>query len=465
MGAETDSPLWQLPATTLARRFADGSLQPSMVLEAILARTDTIDAALNVMALRDDEGARAMAGASDRRWAEGRPLSELDGVPIAIKDNIPVAGLPCAWGSKLFLDFVPERDELAVDRLRRQGLVLLGKTTVSEFTLGRGNVDTPAFGTTRNPWNPALTTGASTGGGAAAVASGVAPFGLGTDGGGSIRWPASYCGLVGFKPSTGRIPRRFGLPAVLNDLEVLSPISRTVDDAAALLQALSEPDVHDRASMAFRHTALVEEPARPLRILHVSQFGNYPVEPEITASVNLAADQLRAMGHRVEAGTAPFDFGLFDRHWRTITMTGVAAIMDGRENWENEVGAIYPSMVADGRAFSSRDYLAALNAYRSVFEQLTDFFEDFDLLLTPVAGAMPRPANEIAPPYQRVFTGFANVTGIPAVSLPGPRSHAGIPIGFQLIAPFGGEGRLLTIARAYEHAHPWAGLWPSLNAS
>ncbi len=450
-----------LSAEALVHAYAAGELAPSSVLDAVLARRDLIDPQLNLFATRDDAGARRMAEASDARWRAGQPLGPLDGVPIAIKDNIPVAGLRCAWGSKLFLDYIPTEDELPVARLRAGGAVLLGKTNVSEFTLGRGNVSTRAFGTTRNPWDPALTTGASTGGGAAAVATGIGPLGLGTDGGGSIRWPASYTGLVGLKPSTGRIARRHGLPVVLNDLEVIAPIGRTVGDVARLLDAVAAPDPHDRASLAFRAPPPMEVP-RSLRILYVGRFGDYAVEPEIVASTRAAAQRLAAMGHAVEEGPVPFDFARFDTHWRTIGTSGLAWLLRDRPGWEAQVGEIYPPMVEAGRSFTAADYVDALNVFRTLFDQMASFFETYDLLLTPVAGAMPWSAAELAPVYQRVFTGFANVTGLPAISLPGPPSPTGIPIGFQLVAPFAHDERLLTIGRAYEAAYPWADRWPAM---
>lgn len=200
-------PLWSYSASELHSAYRKGETRPSVVLEAILKRNESVNPILNLFATLDVDGARAAAAESDKRFAAGQPLGDFDGVPVTIKDNINVKDLRCAWGSNLFLDTISAEDELPVARIRAQGAVILGKTNVSEFTLGRGNVSTLAFGTTRNPWNPELTSGASTGGGAAATASGVAPIAFGTDGGGSIRRPAAHNGLVGLKPSTGRVAR------------------------------------------------------------------------------------------------------------------------------------------------------------------------------------------------------------------------------------------------------------------
>ncbi|MFI7276955.1 amidase [Streptomyces sp. NPDC049879] len=450
--------LWRWPARALAAAYASGTVTPTEAVEAVIARAGQVEGHINAFAHQAFDDARRAAAASTERWRHGTPAGPHDGVPLTVKDNIPVAGMPCAWGSRLWADHVPDRDELPVARLRRAGWVILGKTNVSEFTLGLGNVSTLLHGTTRNPWDTALTTGASTGGGAAAVASGVGPVALGTDGGGSIRWPASYCGLAALKPTTGRVARLDGLPVVLHDLEVVAPAARTVGDVAALLHAVAGPDPRDRRSLGVPDTPL---PAgRPLRVRLVGQFGDYPVEPEITASVTAAADRLTALGHHVETGPVPFDFARFDAHWRTIGTGGLAWLMAGREDWRGQVADIYPPMVDHGRSLTAADYVAALDAFRDLFAELAVFFAGTDLLLTPVAGAMPWAADELAPPYQRVFTGIANATGVPAVSLPGPPSADGVPIGFQLIGPYGADRALLRVAHDYETAYGWAGRWP-----
>ncbi|GAB1818910.1 amidase [Herbidospora sp. RD11066] len=408
---------------------------------------------LNVFSHESFAEALIQAEASDERRARGALLGPGDGTLITIKDNIPVAGLPCEWGSRVFEGRIAASDELAVARLRAQGYVILGKTNVSEFTLGLGNVSTLLHGTTRNPHDPALTTGASTGGGAAAVAAGIGRIALGTDGGGSIRWPASYCGLIGLKPTVGRIPRLDGLPTILHDFEVIAPIGQTVEDVAMLLTALEGPDLRDRRSLAAFPD--LDSSDRPLRIRYTPQFGDYPVEPEIAASVAEVAERFALMGHHVEEGPPPFDFAAFDEHWRTIGTAGLAWMLREHPGWEELVGDIYPPMVAHGESLSAVDYVAALDAFRANYAQLATFFQGADLLLTPVAGAMPWRAEELAPPYQRVFTGVANATGLPAISVPGPSQ--GMPIGFQLVGPFGADRLLLSVARSYGAAYPKRG--------
>lgn len=461
MTDKTDTPLWQRSAAELGAAYRSGALTPGLVLEAVLARAEAVNPSLNIFAFFDVAGARKAAAESDARFAAGTPLGALDGVPITIKDNIPVEGLPCAWGSNLYKDRIAEKDELPVARLRAQGVVILGKSNVSEFTLGRGNLNTLAFGVTRNPWNTELTTGASTGGGAAAVASGVAPLALGTDGGGSIRRPASHTGLVGLKPSTGRVARIDGLPPILHDFEIIGPLARTVDDLALTLAAIEGPHSHDRSSFGFTPGTMGQVPEK-LRILYVPELGGMMVEEAVAISCRQAADQLAALGHEVEeSGEEPFDVALFEKHWPVVGAAGLAWLLKDTE-WQGKVGAPYPPMIEKGQSLSAIDYVDALTAYRLVYAQLAATLESYDFIMTPSAGALPWKAEDYAPPYHRAFTGFVNAAGLPAISIPGAQSADGLPIGFQLIAPFGHDWELLSLARQYEQAYPWAQLWPAI---
>lgn len=453
---------WQSSATALAAAFRAGTLRPSEALAAILARIEVANPVVNAFAQLDTAGARQAAEQADARFAAGTPRGAFDGIPVSIKDNITVAGLRCAWGSEVYRDFVPDADETPVARLRAQGAVILGKTNVSEFTLGRGNVHTSLFGTTRNPWNPALTAGASTGGGAAAVSSGMGPVALGTDGGGSIRRPAAHCGLLGLKPTTGRVARRNGLPTILHDAEIIGPITRSVDDLAMALSAIQGPLDEDRASLFF--DAAEGEPVAPqgLRILYVPRFGDWKVEEPVAASCAQAARNLQALGHHVEEGVLPADLSIFEEHWPKIGAAGLAWLLRGKD-WEGRVGAIYEEMVRRGRELTASDYQDALSGFREIYAQFARFFRHYDLMMTPSAGAMPWKAEEFGPPYHRAFTGIVNVAGLPGISIPADPSADGLPIGFQLVAPFGADWKLVAMARQYETAHPWAQHWPGLS--
>lgn len=456
-------PYWRLDIGETRARFESGEATPSVVLDAILDRVAAVNPKINAFACLDSDGARAAAAASSERWRHGRPLGPLDGITLTIKDNIPVAGLPCAWGSEVFRNFVPERDELPVARLRAQGAVLLGKTTVSEFTVAQTNVSTRAFGTTRNPWDLARTTGASSGGAAAAVASGLGPAALGTDGGGSIRRPACHCGIAGLKPSTGRVARRDGLPVILHDCEVIGPLARSVSSLALVFHAISGPHPEDRGSLAF--APLDAMPALtdpgPQKILYLPRFGDSLVEEEVALSCARAARNLAALGHTVEEGSPPFDPAIFDAQWPVITQAGLAWLLRGKD-WRGRISALHAGMVEAGERRSAIEYVEALTAFRTLQAQLGRAFERFDLLMTPSAGALPWAAERQGPAYNRAFTGFVNAAGLPAVALPSDPAPDGLPIGFQLIGRFGSDWLLLAVAQAFERRHPWGQRWPSL---
>ncbi len=452
--------LWKLGVAELGVRYRAGMLTPSALLEAVLQRVAAVNPVVNAFATLDEAGARQAAAQSDERWQLGAPLGPLDGIPVSIKDNIAVKGLRCAWGSEVFLDVVPEQDELPVARLRAAGAVILGKTNTSEFSTGRGIVSTQAFGTTRNPWQPEFTAGSSSGGAAAAVSSGMGVLGLGTDGGGSIRRPAAHCGLIGLKTTTGHIARTHGLPIILNGREVIGPLARDTDDLACLLRAIAGPHPLDQSSWTVPPPE--SEPAvRPRRILFVPRFGDRPVAPEITEACAAVAGNLQRLGHQVEEGLAPFDTELQDRCGPLISCAGVTWLMRGKD-WRGRIGDYYANLVERGSQLSAADYIEALDGLRTVQGQIGLFFEDYDLMLTPATAVLPWPADVPAVPYENTFPPVANTAGVPAISIPAGLSPQGLPIGFQLMGRFGTDWELIALARQYEAAHPWRDLWPSI---
>lgn len=460
--------LHRLPAVELARSYAARTASPVDVLDACLAQLDRVNPQLNAVIAQDRGGAHAAAEASARRWAAGTPASALDGVPFSVKDNIAVAGLPTTWGSALYRDFVPPVDELPVARLRQAGLVLLGKTNVPELTL-QGYTDNALFGPTRNPWDVRLTPGGSSGGAVAAVAAGIGPLALGTDGGGSTRRPASHAGLVGLKPSPGRVPRCDGLPAILLDFEVIGPIARTVADVAALTGLLSAADPRDPPSLALPAWDVPAVIPRQ-RIRFVPRFGSHPVDPEIAASVAAAARALAALGHAVEEAEAPFDIEAVATIQATVGQAGLAWLM--RDLGGTPTLPALQEMAASGAAMPAATLFGVLEAIAALRRTMAVRFAGCDLLLTPSAAALPWPATESHPPAiagqavgprgHAVFTAFANIAGLPGISLPCAPSAAGLPIGFQLVGPRGADATLLAVAAAYEAACPWADRWPSL---
>jgi aspartyl-tRNA(Asn)/glutamyl-tRNA(Gln) amidotransferase subunit A len=459
---------WQLSAAGLARAFARGETTPSLHLERLLVRIAQLNPGLNAIIALDPR-AQTAARESETRIAAKRARSPLEGVPFTVKDSILVAGLPCTWGSRVFEHFVPAADELPVARLRAAGAVILGKTNVPEFTL-EGYTWNPLFGVTRNPWNPKLTPGGSSGGAVASVAAGLAPLALGTDGGGSIRRPASHTGLVGLKPSIGRVARGPSLPQILLDMEVIGPIARTVEDAALAYRVIAGPDALDRKSLLAAE-ACVRAEQTSLSILYVPRFGDAPLDPEIAASVDQAARALAALGHRVEQRVAlPFDLTPITEFWPILGQVGVAHVLELHPGMESLIGERFLALLEAGRKVPAARYLAGVETVDAFRRTVTAAFERFDMILTPSAAALPWPADEVypgsidgrpaGPRGHAVYTGWVNACGHPAIALPCAPSSSGLPIGFQLVGRFGADALLLDVAQQYETAHPWSGLWP-----
>jgi len=463
--------LSRLSAGELADGYARHSFSPVEVIEATLARIDEVNGSLNAIVTLDPAGARAAARSSETRWREGTARGPLDGVPLTVKDNINVHGLRTTWGSRLYADFIPTVDELPVARVRAAGMVILGKTNVPEFTLS-GYTDNLLFGPTRNPWDVRLTPGGSSGGAVAAIAAGLAPLALGTDGGGSIRRPASHTGVVGLKPSRGRVARSDGLPQILLDFEVVGPMARTMRDIVLMMAVIAASHPRDPASGEFAERPWALPPAKRCRVLYVPRFDDNPVDAEIAASVERAAKTLADLGHAVTEAPAPFAVDAFNAVWPVISQTGLAALVNSVPRWRERVAPPFVEMAEAGSRLRATELFDALAEIGRMRERLGETFAQYDVLLTPSAAALPWPAQdsfpaniagrEVGPRGHAVFTAFANASGCPAISLPCTPSRAGLPIGLQLVAAPGHDERLCVLAQEYEMAAPWSHRWPPL---
>jgi aspartyl-tRNA(Asn)/glutamyl-tRNA(Gln) amidotransferase subunit A len=455
--------LWRLGTAELSRRLARREISPVQLLETAMERIGRLDPVLNaIVAL--NPAAREEAVASERRHAAGTPLGPLDGIPFTVKDNLLVAGMPAVWGSRLFRSHVPTEDELPVARLRRAGAIVVGKTNVPELTL-QGYTDNAVFGPTRNPWDTRLTPGGSSGGGVASVAAGMVSFAIGTDGGGSIRRPAGYAGLVGLRPSTGAVARDGGFPHILLDCEVVGPITRTVEDAALVFRMLAGPDRRDRLSLFARPQACLA----PKRVLFVPRFGDRPCDPAILASAASFATTLRELGHEVEEDAVPFDLAATEELWSTISR--VAARYVTERHGDNVTPAI-AAMARDAQGIAATDYLDALERLRRFRAEIARLFERVDIVMTPSSAAMPWPAEEpypatiggrdAGPRGHAVYTAWVNLCGHPAIGVPAAPAPSGLPIGVQLVADFGQDDALLALAAQLEVALGWSARWSAL---
>jgi aspartyl-tRNA(Asn)/glutamyl-tRNA(Gln) amidotransferase subunit A len=462
MSDQAPQQLWQLSATELAAAYGASAITPDAVLEATLERLAKVNPLINAMVTLDLNGACTAARDSTCRWRDGQALGPLDGVPITVKDNILMRGLRATWGSRLYADYVPELDEEPVARLRNAGAVILGKTNVPEFTV-HGFTDNVLFGPTRNPWDLASTPGGSSGGAAAAVASGIGPIALCTDGGGSIRRPAAHTGLVGFKPSRGMVPRGTGFPAILHDFEVAGPIARHVDDIVLAMHVIGGPQWRELSD---------PQDDRRLKILHIAAFGDEPVDPAISRAVADVAAELARAGHDVEHASR-FDLARpIGEVWPIISNAGVAWLLSQHDGAADKVGPAVAEMARQGATYSAADYLGALDAVQNVKRAFDALFDQNDVLLTPATAAMPWLATETHPPViagrsvgprgHAVFTPFANALGLPAISLPCRFWPDGAPVGFQLCAPKGQDAVLLELAREYERQTQTRFRWPPL---
>jgi aspartyl-tRNA(Asn)/glutamyl-tRNA(Gln) amidotransferase subunit A len=445
----------------LAGQLRGRELTAAALLEDCFERICRIDPKLNSFVFLDEAGAKKAAEESDARLAAGAPRSALEGVPLSVKDSILVAGMPATWGSRAFADFTPERDELPVARLRAAGAVIIGKTNVPELTL-EGYTKNDLFGVTRNPWDIRLTPGGSSGGAVAGVAAGLVPAAIGTDGGGSIRRPACHTGLVGWKPSIGRFPRIDGFPAILTDFETIGALTRSVEDTVTLDGVMAGPDARDRRSL---YASAQPRAAGPARILFISQFGDSPVDPEVAATTERVAAMLAEEGHTIVRESVFFDLADAGRIWQVVSRSGVAwlAQRDGGRVGKL-LGAAARAMAEDGQKFSGADYIDALERVAAFRRRCAELFSRVDFVLTPTAAALPWPAetpypDRIAdqpagPRDHAVFTGWVNIAGLPAISLPVGLSHSNLPIGAQFVAGFGADLALLSFAREIAKRYP-----------
>jgi amidase len=454
------------PALDLAAGLRSRELSAVELLDACLEVVDARNDELNAVIWRNDEDARAAAARADERLAAGEQAPFL-GVPIPIKDLTPVAGWPVTYGSRGAPEGPSEQSEPAVDALVRAGFVLCGRTNTPEFGV-MTVAENDRYGISRNPWDLERSPGGSSGGAGAAVAGEMFPVAHATDGGGSIRIPASYCGLVGLKPSRGRVPR---LAQGWMGAVVEGSLTRTVADTAAVLDVIAavDPQAWYNAPAPARAFAqeLGSEPGQ-LRIGLMAQAPlGLPTDEACMAAARAAAEALEELGHAVAEVEVPTISEELISPFITLTVGGLADY-DGVD-WS----AVEPHIVgqrAHAGELGAYDYVVAARSLELLSRRETARWgRDFDVLLTPTSAIVPPQAGAImaaqhATPDQPVadvvrsvsFTAFANITGLPAVSLPMHWSEDGLPIGAQLVGGPWQEGRLIALAAQLEQAVPWA---------
>ena len=472
MRAMSDDDLIWRSALELGDLIRKKELTPVEVTDAALARLEAVNPLLNAFCLVAAARAREQAREAEIAVVKGEPLGPLHGVPISIKDVLATRGLATTGGSRLFADAVPEEDAIPVARLKAAGAVILGKTNTSEFG-HKAVTENPLFGVTRNPWNPERTPGGSTGGGGAAVAAGVGPLALGTDGGGSVRIPAAFCGVFGLKPSFGRVPHAGGFPGWAHVSHV-GPLARTVRDAAALLDVIAGGDDHDRRSLPREPGSYLQACDAGVAGLHVAwtpDLGYAAVDPRVRALCETAAAEFESLGCHVEVVSPGWEdpeawFGTL------IAAQFYAAWSDRLPDAEPLMDPTLVTLIRRGGAVPARDYVRAVDRIEAYWAEVRAFLERFDLLLMPTVAVPPfdagaRPPREVDGRSVSVlgwmpFTFPFNLTGQPAASVPAGFTDDGLPVGLQIVGRRHADATVLAAAAAFEAACPWSDRRPRL---
>ncbi|MBI4608931.1 MAG: Asp-tRNA(Asn)/Glu-tRNA(Gln) amidotransferase subunit GatA [Candidatus Rokubacteria bacterium] len=476
----------------IADRYMSGETTPSQVAQAYLARIDALDASVRAYLTVTREQALAQADAADKRMKAGNPLGPLDGVPLAIKDVICTRGVRTTCGSKILERFVPPYDATVVERLNAAGAVILGKANMDEFAMG-SSTENSAFFPTRNPWDLDRVPGGSSGGSAAAVAADLAAGALGTDTGGSIRQPAAFCGIVGLKPTYGRVSR-YGLVAFASSLDQIGPLAKDVADAALLLQATAGHDPMDSTSADVPvpdYLAALGQGATGLRLGIPSEYFIEGMDPEVDRVVREAVRVLETLGARTEPVSLPStDYALAAYYLiAPAEASSNLARYDGvkygyRARGGKDLVEMYGRTRAHGfgaevkRRVMLGTYALSAGYYEAYYGKAQrvrtlvrrDFEQAFarvDLIVCPTTPNVAFKLGEKEDPLQMylndIFTIPVNLAGLPGISLPCGFTLAGLPIGLQLIGKPFDEATLLRVAYAYEQATDWCRKKPAFS--
>jgi aspartyl-tRNA(Asn)/glutamyl-tRNA(Gln) amidotransferase subunit A len=459
-------------AAELATMIRNREISPVEVMRATLSRIELSQPAFNAFITVAAEPAMEAAREAEKALMRGDALGPLHGVPLAVKDLVPTAGIRTTWGSLIFKDHVPDADAVVITRLKRAGAIIVGKTTTPEFGQ-QCLTEAPLFGRTRNAWAPDRTSGGSSGGSAVAVAAGLVPIAVATDGGGSTRIPAACNGVVGFKQGLGVVPQEYAQDGFGN-ISYITPMTRTVLDTALMLDAMAGPDSRDPLTTArgkpdFVAAAKSEEIPAGLRIGWRPRLGNTAVAREVLAACETALQALAGLGATIGEFTAPFENP--ERVW--FVVNGAYRMAQFGHHLKQHRDIMCPTFVRQLDRIASA---SAAELYDAIFErtrlyrQVQAWFDVCDIVAMPTLSraAVPIDQDFFGPieidgelidniraawyPYTMPF----NLTGNPAVSLPAGFDGAGMPLAIQLVAPAGADAALLRIAAAFERACPWA---------
>ena len=462
-----------LSAAEMAARIRRKDLSALEVTEAHLAQMAALEPKIHAYCTPTPELARATARAIDADLAAGRAVGPLAGVPLGVKDLISTAGIKTVNGSIAYKDFVPDEDDVCVERLKAAGCVILGKTNVPEFGYS-GVGHNPVFETTRNPWNLERTPGGSSAGSGAAVAAGLCAFALGSDGGGSVRIPAAHSGVYGLKASMGRVPlypgtkdERYPGISSWESLEHIGPMSRTVDDAALMMSVIAGPDPRDRFTLPdapydWRETTKGD--LKGLRVALSIDWGYAAVDPEVRALVTDAAKAFETeLGCTVEEAHPGWE-DPFNAFWGLVA---AESDLRGLRKMVEQYGSqMSPHLVAFiTRPWTAEELTDAVMVRKAVNNKMWRFMQRYDLLLTPTL-AVPPFALDIQGPERidgrmvantqwLAFTFPMNMTGQPAASIPAGFTRDGLPVGLQIVGRHLDDALVLRASACFEKVRPW----------
>lgn len=459
-----------IPAHQLVRLYRARKVSPLEVMQAVLDRIDAINPAVNAYVTVARASALAAARAATRALGRrGGTLPPLHGVPVSIKDLTATQGIRTTWGSVIYEHHVPDEDDLVVQRLKAAGAIVAGKTNTPEFGAG-GNTFNAVFGATRNPWNTALTCGGSSGGAAGAVATGMGPIAEGTDLGGSLRAPAAFCGVVGFRTTPGLVPRH---PRTLiwDVLSVTGPMARSVADVALMLSTIAGPD--ERSPLSYevdtsQFTRAVKAPSiKGWRVAWTPDLhGLIPVDPEVVRVAEGALQMLRNLGARVEAVCPDFsEVNQIVRGTRGVAMVALHA--DKLPEWRTRMQEHLVQDIEQGLALTASEIARAETLRSVLWQRVRAFMASRELLVLPTVAVPPFPVEQPYPTHingkrlesytQWLYLTYGiTVTGLPAISVPCGFTRDGLPVGLQLVGRRGRDAEVLRAAAAFEAAAPWA---------
>ncbi len=481
-----DAPLTSRTATELLALQAAGAVTAAAIADAFLANIRDREPRVKAFLHVDEPAVRAQAAAVDARRARGEPLGALAGVPVAVKDVLCTKGVPTTCASKMLEHFVPPYDAHVVEKIKAADAVLIGKTNMDEFAMG-SSTENSAYQTTRNPWDTTRIPGGSSGGSAAAVAACETPVSLGTDTGGSIRQPAALCGIVGVKPTYGRVSR-YGLIAFASSLDQVGPFAHDVTDAALLMEVIAGHDPRDSTSVDTpvpAYTQTLNRPVAGLRIGVPAEFFDAGLDAEVEAAIRAALAVYEAHGatlvpvslphsakHAVavyyivataecSSNLARFDGMHYGHRTRTkADLIGTYAKSRGEGFGPEVQRRIMLGTYALSSGYKDAYYLKALKVRRVILDEFTAAFDKCDVIMGPTAPSAAFPIGEktadpLAMYLSDIYTISCNLAGIAGLSLPCGFTAGGLPVGLQLLSPPFDEERMFRTARMYEAATAW----------